>query len=256
MRILIRNDGEVIVDEDGEERPADRSDPFDVLRWFRARVEMEEGITAFRMMRALSPWSGALSAAGWLDFDAWLAAFSAPMLEEAVPGDDKSRLSGIELHPVAHVCRSEHGGARAASVSVEWRPLGRYAEPVRRPGGRVEELCSVSFCDPRLIGHLPLSVHTTLKVQDIRTRRPWGEQPVLAEALPGVYDMLVEHPTFYDTIVLGFMDDISFHGSPGDTAEVADGLRQAVDEIRSGAASETTRGREGGLRGLLADPGS
>jgi len=223
----------VIVGEHGEDpRPADREDPFDALRWFRAMVELEEGITAFQMMRALKPWSRALSAAGWIDFDAWFAAMSAPMVREAEEDEDE-RLSGIELHPVAYVSRDRREGERTASVSVAWRPLGRYARP-RQVHGRTEEHCSVSFVDPRLIGHLPLSVCTTLQVQDMRAMRPWLERPVLAESLPGVYGRLVEHPTFFDAIVLGFLDDVSFHGLPEETAEVAEGLIRAVDGIRSG----------------------
>lgn len=248
MRIVIQRDGRIAVCEHGSgDSYADPANPYDILRLFRAQVEFEPGLTAFQMMKALRPWSAALSAAGWIDFDAWFAAMEKPPISLA--GEDSERLSGIELHPEASVNRFDDDGGRSASIHIYWRPLGRYANPEPNSFGRVEEHCSISFTDPRLIGHLPLSIRHTVKVKDSRSHAPWGEDPILPQSSPGVYDRIVDYPSFFDGVVLGFLDDISFHGSPEDTDDVAEGLREAVEEIHSGAVVPVSlSGGEGGER--------
>jgi hypothetical protein len=39
----------------------------------------------------------------------------------------------------------------------------------------------------------------------------------------------MESLTFFDTIFLGFLDDVSFHGTPAAAAEVKDKLMEQVE---------------------------
>lgn len=233
MHIVIQRNGNLVVRERGaEDNVLDPSDPFAIVDVFRAVVELEEGISPFQMMRAMKPWSGVLSEAGWLDFDEWFKAMERPFVQ--VAGDEADRLAGIEIYPVVDVRRTKCGDIREAEVSVSWRPRGRYLHPVEGHGDRIDAYCSLSFVDPRLLGHLPVTIVREASVNDTRACAPWREVPVLPSSIPRVYDRLVCTPTFFDTVVLGFLDDISVHGTPETTQEVADELRHCVDRIKAG----------------------
>lgn len=240
MAVLIKRDGTLVVREHGEEDEfLDPSDPFAIVYPFRAAVELEEGITPFQMMRALSPWSDAISAAGWFDFDGWLRAMTRPLVAEA--REEPDRLAGIEIHPVIHVQRRKASGERMAEVFVAWQSRGRYANPVVGRDGRVDAYCSLSFLNPGLLGHLPVTIVREASVNDIHVHAPWREAPILSPASPGVYGRLECTPSLFDAVILGFLNDISFHGTPEATQVVAEDLREAVRRIDEGEAVPVAR---------------
>lgn len=230
MRMVIRKCGEIEVHEHGEPvETLDVHDPLAILPAFRAYVEFEEGLTPFHLMKALEPWSVVLSEAGWLDFEAWFRAMEKPLLKE-VSAPDGERLSGIELHPRITIQgrRRRSGVKKDADLYVNWRPLGRYAVPQDHGNGRIEETCSISFVDPREIGHLPITIVENSAIRGINTDidSKMSEQSFRC------------CPTLFDTVVLGFLDEISFHGNPEATQDVADYLKEAVTKIRSGENPE------------------
>jgi hypothetical protein len=227
MHVVIRKCGTVECHRSGGEVDTlDASDPFAILRIMRSSVEFEVGLTPFHLMRALRPWDGALSACAWIDFDPWLRAMEGPLLKVAVADDE--RLSGIEIHPSVNVRRMAKGGKREAKFTIDWRTLGRYASPVASSGGRVDETCSVSFMDPREIGHLPISIIDKPSVMEIGS--PRGTKGVFREGADIDWTFSCV-PTFFDSVVLGFLDDISFHGNPEETQATRNGLVAAVESL-------------------------
>lgn len=233
MRVLIRKCGDIEVYEHGEDVVTlDADDPLAILPVFRAYVEFEEGLTPFHLMKALKPWSIVLSEAGWLDFDAWSIAMEKPLLKE-VSTPDEERLMGIELHPDISIQsrRRRGGGDKDAELFVNWRPLGRYAVPHADVSGRVVETCSISFVDPREIGHLPISIVEKAPVIEMGGSGKGGHLPDKSYKCG---------PTFFDTVVLGFLDDISFHGSPERTQDIADNVKDIFAQIKDGTFSPET----------------
>lgn len=229
MLVAISRDGSVTVSEHGEEdRVLDPADPLAILPCFRAAVELEEGVTAAQLMRALKPWSAVLSRAAWCDFDAWATAMDRPFIEEAEDADD--RIACLEITPSVHY----YGKGADRTVSTSWQLSGRYEKPLTGPDGHTFETCSVAFCDPRLIGGLPIRIVDRAPTIDFDRNKDVEREEIGVET------------DFFSTIVLGFLDDLSFHGSPEDTEEVGDGIRRSVAEILASLAAEPGTGNEPG----------
>jgi len=236
MHVVIQRDGRILIQENGEEdRFADPSDPLAIVACFRATVELEEGLTSAQLMRALRPWSAVLSRAGWMDFDAWIAALDRPFMKVAGDDDGEGRIVSIELVPTFDVFRGKRPDGIELSIHPAWRPLGNRVDA----SGAEMEQCSLSFVDPREYAHLPLIINEKVSVKDVQSMPPFGQEAILPDALPGTYDRIAQAPFLFDTIVLGFLDDISYHGSPEDTAEVGESLAGMVRDIQSGEIETT-----------------
>jgi hypothetical protein len=124
--------------------------------------------------------------------------------------DEDERPVAIELIPSLDMHRSKLPGGTQTSVNPSWRTVGRLATGTGEDGR-----CSISFSSPRHLGQLPISISTAVHVRDIKVGLPWGEDPAIPNSVPGVYDRIADYPTFFETVVLGFLDDISLHGTPG-----------------------------------------
>lgn len=227
MRITVLKDGNILVHDGDEVRVMDKDDPLDILPAFRAPVAFQPGLTVLELLTALRPWSVVLSAAGWMDFEAWYAAMSATGEPDEL--DESERLAAIELFPYFHAARQPGDGGKQAAISFNWRPLGRFATPRVDEAGKVDAHCSISFCDPRLIGSLPISIS---KIPVVERHVLDCARTVLRERQPGIYERLTVEPSLFDTIVLGFLDEISFFGNPDEAAEAAEELRETLAEIR------------------------
>lgn len=231
MHVVIQRDGRILIQENGEEdRFADPNDPISIVACFRATVELEDGLTSAQLMRALRPWSAVLSRAAWMDFDAWIGALDRPLVKLVDGEEDGGRLVSIELVPTFDVYRGERPDGIELSVHPAWRPLGNRVDA----NGAEMEPCSLSFMDPKEYAHLPLLICEKVSVKDVQSLPPFGQEAIIPDTLPGTYDRITETPTFFDTIVLGFLDDISFHGSPADTAEEGQSLAEMVKAISRG----------------------
>ena len=124
-------------------------------------------------------------------------------------------------------------------LSVNWRSSGRYAQPRPNGFGGEERFCSMSFLPPAQWAHLPLLIETRMAADALRIGR---DAPLLPELEAAT---LQAEPIFFDTVVLGFLDDISFHGSPEDTQERYGDLLERLEEakVMHGDGGETSNGQ-------------
>lgn len=233
MRLTIHRDGRLVIAEHGEPDRAVEPDPFALAACFRASVAFEEGLTSAQLMRALRPWARLIGQAAWMDFDAWATASAQPHLTLATNDEqrDDAPLDAVVIHPVLTLTSGSRTKRREAreppSLSVDWRSSGRCAQPQPNRFGGEERFCSMSFLPPAQWAHLPLLIETRLTVDALRI----GRDPPLLRELEAA--TLQAEPTFFDTVVLGFFDDISFHGSPEDTQERYGVLLERVEEAKA-----------------------
>jgi len=226
-RLFIRRDGAVTVDADGVKRDLDRHDGLDLLRYLRSPTAFEDGLTSAGLMRALEPWGEALSRMAWFDFGAWSAAITSAgpaAARGAAGGTGTPPVEAIVISPVFAGRRPRKG---APSILVRWQTGGRYAFP--DPDGM--RFCSMSFFHPSEWAHLPLLIEDRLWLSESdhldRGRR------ILDAAFSSTGDEpseLTACPSFFEAVVLGFLDDISFWGGPPAAVEA-----DAVPERAAGS---------------------
>jgi hypothetical protein len=229
MEITVQRDGRIAVREHGEEpRFLDAADPLAILSVFRAVIVFEEGLTLRQLARAVRPWSAIVGRAAWMDFDAWFRELDKTHL--VAGGEVMDDLECVEIYCGIDVHRDEDGSVR---IETHWDFHGVYAVPVERHG-YVDKVCSLSFSAPKSYSNLPLRINAAPQVQDMDVGPPKGKRPILRESLPGVYDRIELLPTFFDTVVLGLFDKISFHGSPEETGEIGESLSSMAEQIRAG----------------------
>jgi hypothetical protein len=234
VRLIIHRDSRLVIAENGEPDRAVASDPFALAACFRAFVVFEEGLTSAQLMRALRPWSRLIGSAAWMDFDAWASASVQPHLTLATTAErqpDDSPLDAVVIHPVLTLTSEGRSKRRKisklVSLSNRWRSSGRYAQPQPNGFGGEDRFCSMSFIPPARWAHLPLLIETRVMVDAVRIG---GDAPLLPELQAAT---LEAEPTFFDAVVLGFLDDISFHGSPEDTQERYGELLERVEEAKA-----------------------
>jgi hypothetical protein len=235
MRLTIHRDGRVLIAEHGEPDRHVSLDPFALASCFRAVVEFEEGLTSAQLMRALTPWATLLGSAAWMDFGAWAAASGRPHLtlatsEEEQP--DEPPIDAVVIHPVLRLTsdcprRKRKRVEDTIAFAVRWRSSGRYAWPRPNGFGGEDRFCSMSFIPPAQWAHLPLLIERRAMVDALRLGSDAPHLPDLEAA------QLTVEPTFFDAVVLGFLDDISFHGSPVDTQARFSELQELVKDAEA-----------------------
>lgn len=172
--------------------------------------------------------------AAWMDFDAWVSASAQPHLTLATSEEghrDDAPLDAVVIHPVLALTSDGRTRRRkigeTVSLSIRWRSSGRYARPQPNGFGGKDRFCSMSFVPPARWAHLPLLIETRVMVDALRIA---GDAALLPELEAAT---LEAEPTFFDTVVLGFLDDISFHGSPEDTQERYGDLLDRLEEAKA-----------------------
>jgi hypothetical protein len=231
MRLRIQRTGDLTILEHGEEERPVGVGPIDLAACFRAHVELEEGLTSAQLMRALKPWGGLIGRAAWMEFDEWLAASERPHLALAGGSsgdgaDAEPPLDAVVIHPVLSLHSVGRRQRGPTTVSIRWRVSGRYSRSKSNGFGGEDRFCSLSFAPPAEWAHLPLILDGTLMVDALLAKDDAG----LGAALGAT--TLMADPTFFDTIVLGFLDDISFHGSPSETQEQRQELLSGLEEVK------------------------
>jgi hypothetical protein len=231
MRLRIQRNGDLTILEHGEEERPVGGGPIDLAVCFRAHVEIEDGLTSAQLMRALKPWGGLIGRAAWMEFDEWLAASERPHLALANASskngaDDEPPLDAVVIHPVLSLHSVGRRQRGPTTINIRWRVSGRYSRPRPNGFGGKDRFCSLSFSPPAEWAHLPLILECTLMVDALLAKDDAGLGAALAAS------HLLADPTFFDTIILGFLDDISFHGSPSETQERHTELLSRLAEIK------------------------
>ena len=230
MRLLIQRDGMVLVCEHGEpDRELNKDDPLALASAFRAIVAFEEGLTSAQLFGALAPWAALLSRAAWIDFDAWLASVTPTPLRlvdaSYRSGDEEPLLDAVVIHAVLTTHQQSDITSAPASLAINWQTSGRYATPQSNGFGGEDRFCSLSLSPPERWAYLPLIIDPTTMIDDLNAFFGVTVQPLL----------MIE-PTFFETVVLGFLDDVSFHGTPYDLARVWDEMSEQIAAIKDGEA--------------------
>lgn len=198
--LLIRRDG-VVLEGGGRAGFLDPGDPSAPLAHLGDVARIEPGLTAATLLRVLLPWSGVLSEMGGLDLPAWERSLSRARLRDvAAPEPRGSGLAGLVISPEVSFLRS----AGAEEVRIDWSTHGTDASA---PGTR--------YAVP---GHVAAWAGLPVSVTDVA--RPAGGRPALRVT-----------PTFYDAIVLGFLSDISWDGSPEEAAAAEDEVVAMAREV-------------------------
>lgn len=243
MHITIQRDSRIAIQEhDSELRYADPSDPLAIYSIFRAIPEFEDGLTLRQLMKALRPWKHVLGRAAWMDFDAWLEGLDKTHLVN-VTDDDEPQLSSIEIYCVLDLWRDDE----TVYLGSHWDFVGRYSPPIQQDGMTLERV-SLTFSDPKTFANLPIKILARPTVHDQAVGGADSCRPILSESLPGVYRHLQLYPTFFETIVLGLLDKISFHGDPEDASNIGEELSSVVANIKM--AAENPDEAADGLEGL------
>jgi hypothetical protein len=243
MRLRIQRNGDLTILEHGEEERPVGVGPIDLAACFRALVELEDGLTTAQLMRALKPWSSLIGCAAWMEFDEWLAAGERPhlALARAASGDaadGEPPLDAVVVHPVLSFHSTGRRQRGPTTVNIRWRVSGRYARPRPDGHGGKDSFCSLSFSPPAEWAHLPLILDGTLMVDALVSKADAGLEAALEAS------QLVADPTFFGAIILGFLDDISFHGSPSETQEQRQELLSRLDDVKEGRAGLQNRSRQ------------
>jgi len=216
--LFFQRDGGVTIREDGEPDAAlDVREPLALLVHMRSGAVFEDGLTPAQMMRSLAPWGDAVSLLSWCDLAAWNAAIARPGLRlvgtGGVPEQDV-RIGSVTISPVfdGHIARKG-----PPTASIRWQTMGRLAEPDRR--GRL--YCSLAGRHPSEWAHLPLAINPRLRTResDRRHGMPSVIGPAYSPDGDGPSD-IETHPRFFDTVILGFLDDISACGGPVGTGGI------------------------------------
>lgn len=232
MRIVIQRDSRIAIFEHRDEmRYADVDDPMDILHWLRASVEFEEGLTVRQLMKSLRPWKETIGHLAWMDFDAWFSSIDKTHLVpvDAEIDDEEPDLECLEIYNIISIHRYEE--EKVAYISDHWDFHARYVRPTVSMGMEIDT-CSVSFSPPHIYANLPIKIDVKTDVIDLAVGPPEGMRPILKEAMPGSFDHLSVPPTFFDTVILGFLDNLSFHGTPNEAQEAGDHIFGLVAEIK------------------------
>ncbi len=242
MQITIQRDGRIMLEEHNEpERFLDPADPYALMAVLRSHTVFEEGLTLRQLMKAIRPWRQSFGAAGWMDFDAWLSEIDRTHLTTVTTDDpDIDPLSHLEIYNVIDIHRPDAGHLE---LSSHWDFHAYYETPVESCG-TIAETCSVSFMPARAYANLPIRIDYKATVHDIQAHYLDGRRPVLRTSAPGLYDHIETDAAFFDVVVLGLLDKISFHGSPTDTAERSEGLAEALEAVRARVETDISASEE------------
>lgn len=191
--LVFQRDGVRVARGDRAPAPLDARNATALLAHLGDAVSFADDLTAGCLMRALSPWSASLSLLTGSDMRDWTATAGGPQAKpvEAVPTvDEGERLSSVVVAPVL----SLDGAGGSVRLAVEWRV---HCESEGSPGTRF-----ALPADPFLWAHLPFRVRTQAHAE--------GTAAGSAKALAG----LTVEPNLCDTIVFGFLDEISDAPTP------------------------------------------
>jgi hypothetical protein len=214
--LTFRRDSRVHVREHGEpDAFLDPEDPFAPSAFLGSPVEFEPGLTAGGLIRCLRPWAALAGRLAWMDFDAWSAVAATAHLRDAaaLPDDGEPRLSEIVLAPHAELLDGE--------LRLGWECYGLTAPG---PDGSPPVRMSFSMSPATVWVGLPVRIDRRCRQSARPRRRPRRDERFIAD------DVTVT-PTLFDTVMLGFLDEISAYGDPEDTEAAAGLVTERMAEV-------------------------
>jgi hypothetical protein len=230
MEITIQRDGRIAIKEHGEDiRFADVDDPIAIVAIFRAHTVFEDGLTLRQLMKALRPWQDVLSRTAWMNFDAWVTAADKTHVAGVNEDDAEEPVVAVEIYCVLDIWRTDDN---VVQISSHWDFNGKFAKPVDLGSGHLSDSCGLSFSAPKTFANVPIVINNKPTVHDIAVGPPDGKRPIISEQEPDVYESLELFPTFFDTVVLGLLDKLSFHGDPEDTEDRGNEIAEMVASIK------------------------
>lgn len=242
MEITIQRDGLIAIREHGEDiRYVDTNDPMAIFAVFRAHTIFEEGLTLRQLMKALRPWQNVLSRTAWMNFDAWLTAADKTHIADADDDDADEPVVAVEIYCILDIYRADDN---VVKISTHWDFNGKFAKPVDLGTGHLTDTCGLTFSAPKTFANVPIIINNRPSIHDIAVGPPEGKRPIIAERMPGVYEHLELYPTFFDTVVLGLLDILSFHGDPADTDDRGAEIAEAIAEIKERVAVSAEDNRD------------
>jgi hypothetical protein len=236
MLIKICRDGSLKVGDDNDIfQSLDTSDPFAVPHILRGHVTLEDGLTVRQLFKALRPWSSFFSSSAIMNFEEFSNGVDQTYLVEA--DASVTPLLHVEIYPVLQLRRLENG---SLTVGAYWDFCGRYGTPIDVGYGLMSDIVSLSFVDLKTYANLPIVISNKAKVISHGLEVIERSRPLLVDQMAGIYSHIEIPPVFFDVIVLGFLDKISFFGTPTETAQVADEIKSSLQTIEASEHASVT----------------
>jgi hypothetical protein len=231
MEITIQRDSRIAVREHGEDVYfANIEDQLAIFELFRARTVFEEGLTLRQLMKALRPWKNVLNKAAWMNFDAWLTAADKTHVIDADDSEIDEEIVSVELYCVLDLHRSDNG---TLHVDYHWDYHGKFAKPVDLGVGYLSDTCGLTFMSPKEFANVPIIIDPVPSIHDIAVGPPDGKRPILSDSSPNAYERIELTPTLFDTVILGLLDHLSFHGDPEDAEDRGEEIAGMVADIKA-----------------------
>lgn len=231
MEITIQRDGSIAVREHGRDTYfADPADHLAIFELFRAHTIFEEGLTLRQLMKALRPWKNVLNKAAWMDFDAWLTAADKTHITDAAGSDIDEEIVSVEIYCILDLYRADNG---TLNIGSHWDFHGKFAKPIDLGSGHLTDVCGLSFTSPKEFANVPIIINPIPSIHDIAVGPPEGKRPILSETSPGAYERIELTPSLFETVILGLLDNLSFHGDPEDAEDRGQQIAGMVAGIKA-----------------------
>ncbi|HEY0213347.1 MAG TPA: hypothetical protein VGC40_07150 [Paenirhodobacter sp.] len=251
------------------------------LKALSANVLFEDGLTVGELMKNLAPWAETMTGVACMDFPAFLAevmhepenrqeelshiALRYSVTIEPVPGfEDRKMQFRKRKDGLYTLARSKPVRTGRLRIQEGWDSHA-IVKSEHRDGYDGAESISLSFAPMSEWKHLPILVAETGIVSDetamsgstayLGTRKtltrkdhPNVEARVFPNGQRASHEIRIDAPlpTFFDTIVHGFLWDVGFHYTPTERDRIGEDLREQVAKIDAGnvEAEEAERDRQ------------
>ncbi|TLX15982.1 hypothetical protein [Rhizobium sp. MHM7A] len=231
MEITIQRDGCIAVREHGNDVYfADPDDQLAIFELFRAHTVFEDGLTLRQLMKALRPWKNVLNKAAWMNFDAWLTAADKTHVTDADDSDIDEEIVSVEIYCILDLHRFDNG---TLNIDYHWDYHGKFAKPIDLGTGYLTDTCGLTFMSPKKFVNVPIIINSIPSIHDIAVGPPEGKRPILSETSPGAYERIELTPTLFETVILGLLDRLSFHGDPEVAEERGEQIAGMVADIKA-----------------------
>lgn len=241
-------------------------DPHIFLKCLNEYVEFEEGLTVLELFENLAPWAQIMIGVACMDFPAFLdearkqvdsfddidrieISYRAELKTTPKFKDRDLSFKKIKDSKFYELTISDPEISDLLEIEAHWSSCAYYKEPKQTDTpGFTETTCSVDMSPISQWSHLPIAISDKAKLFD---ETPFGsghlsdKTPItnvhhsLAKETKGTsgnlfrieFPLYAHSPTFYDTIIRGFLWEIGFFYSPVMRDAKIDQLKQQVESL-------------------------